>query len=270
MAISGCDVSKWQADGVPNTAFVMMKATQGFTEVDNKYPSRLSACRAAKKLIGSYAYANGNDPIAEADFYVQNNHRVAGEIQALDFESSPGVLTVKDPVGWALTWLQRVEALTHNKPLIYMSGNTASRFSWSRVVKNNNGLWLASWGVGSPSAGQWPFVIMWQNSDNGHIAPFGASNVDTDIFYGNADTWNKYGSGVMNAPVDPTSPPYDTIKATNTPGLICRRSDGAVFVIEGGKIHHVPTATDVRNYFAAGYTPISLTDRDIDARLKGL
>lgn len=266
MAINGCDVSKWQVDGVPDTAFVIMKATQGITEVDFRYGPRLAECRAARKLIGSYAYADGLDPVQEAKYYVANNKRVAGEIQALDFESSPGVLTVKDPVGWALTWLKTVESLTQNKPLIYMNGNTAGRFDWTRVVKNNNGLWLAVWQSIPPSSYQWPFFIMWQNSDNGNIAPI-SGRVDTDIFFGDAATWKKYGSGIPPVPPPPVIIHNYPVGSPIVDYLV-RAGNGWVYVIDKNLTtkKHVLSGTDLKQLLAANnYKIISLTDAQINA-----
>jgi GH25 family lysozyme M1 (1,4-beta-N-acetylmuramidase)/LysM repeat protein len=193
MTESGVDISKWQgsvdwAEAKTQLGFAMVKATQGVAEVDPDYAPNIAALREVGEHRGSYHYSDGGDAAAEAEFYVQHAGRQNGEMQALDFEGA--VLENPDPVGWAAAWLAKVIELTGNRPLIYMSGSTVTRFDWARVVALNVGLWCASWG-GTPDHGQWPFAIMWQRDDNGRLAGIGG-NVDQDVFYGDASVWARY------------------------------------------------------------------------------
>jgi len=195
--LNGHDVSKWQNGNLPSGDFCIAKATQGTVEIDPFYGNYLSHARSAHMLYGSYHYANGTDPHAEAHFYVAHNQQLNGEIQALDFEGD--VLSIGDPVGWALTWLQTVEALTKNKPLIYLSQSTVDSHDWSKVIANNTGLWVAKWSTQEPVETKWPFAAIWQNSD-------GNGKLDTDVFHGDRAAWLKYGS---------STPPLDHIPPTH-------------------------------------------------------
>jgi len=210
VTLEGIDTSKWQgradwAGAARATGFAIAKATQGTTEVDPNYLPALAAFRAAGKPRGSYHYADGGDPEAEAAFYVEHNARANGEIQVLDFESV-GVLQLADPVGWAYMWCAEVNALSGNLPLIYMNSDTLHRFGWERLVALNVGLWVASWGDVKPDPGAWPFLICWQHTDAEKLTGIPA-NVDGDTFYGDAGVWQRYGSN-RGAPVPPVPPAH--------------------------------------------------------------
>lgn len=207
--MAGNDVSKWQgqidwSEAAQQTGFEMVKATQGIKEIDPDYARNIAALRAAGEHRGSYHYPDAGDPVAEADFYILHAGRQNGEMQALDFEGA--VLTHADPVGWAVRFLTRVIERTNNVPLIYMSGSTEAKFDWARVVALNVGLWLASWQATKPNpGGPWPFVIMWQRSDDGKLAGVDG-NVDQDVFYGDTATWAKYANN-RTAPAAPKPGP---------------------------------------------------------------
>lgn len=207
--LDGNDVSKWQGavdwtQAAQQTGFVIVKASQGTAELDPDYPANISALRARGVRRGSYHYPDGFDPIAEADHYVAAAGRRDGEMQALDFEGY--VLTLVDPVGWAHAFLARVIERTGNRPLIYMSANTVTRFDWRRVIALNVGLWVASWD--SPPVehiGQWPFAIMWQRDDHGSLRGV-AGRVDEDVFWGDPVVWQHYASNITDPINQPPAP----------------------------------------------------------------
>jgi GH25 family lysozyme M1 (1,4-beta-N-acetylmuramidase)/LysM repeat protein len=207
--LTGDDVSRWQGhidwtQAVPQIGFAMLKASQGTSEVDPQYATNIAALRAAGERRGSYHYADGADPILEADHYVAAAGRHNGEMQALDFEGA--MLGHPDPVGWAAAWLHRVIARTDNRPLIYMSGSTVTRFDWSRVIALDVGLWVASWDTAPVhQIGHWPFAIMWQRDDHGTLRGV-SGNVDEDVFFGNGDVWAKYANNIDATPAPHPAP----------------------------------------------------------------
>jgi Lyzozyme M1 (1,4-beta-N-acetylmuramidase) len=209
--MTGADVSKWQGaidwgEARAQIEFAMVKATQGVSEVDPDYQRNIDALRAAGERRGSYHYPDGGNAGAEALFYVEHAGRLNGEMQALDFEGA--VLELPDPVGWAEAWLAVVIERAHNRPLIYMSGSTLTRFDWARVRALNVGLWVASWAPAPPEAlGGWPFAIMWQRDDTGQLRGI-AGAVDQDVFFGDAATWAAYANNIDTpAPPPPVTPP---------------------------------------------------------------
>ena len=191
------DISKWQAGldiGSTGAEGVICKATQGTTYVD---PSCDTHYQKAKKLgmkLGVYHYASGGDPIAEADFFVNNIQGYLGEaILALDWESTQNP-RFGEHASWCLPFLKRVEERTGIKPLIYMSASVIRQADWTSVVANNTGLWVAgypdnrdSWDVPSfpYNISPWPFYAIWQYTSSG-------GKLDRDIFQGDAAAWDKY------------------------------------------------------------------------------
>lgn len=208
-SLAGADVSHWQtaidwSQADKQLGFAMLKCTEGETNADPTYPSRIAELRTGGQRRGSYHFAGAGNPNTEAQHYVTTAGRVNGEMQALDFEGA--VLTVADPVGWAAEWLGKVIDLTDNIPLIYMSASTVSRFDWTRVIALNAGLWVASWSAKPPAVGPWPFWVMWQRTDAGELAGT-PGKVDLDVFNGSADIWAKYADNrTAPTPPQPASP----------------------------------------------------------------
>lgn len=211
MTLHGIDISQYQGtvdfDKVASEVdFVVMRSTSGDGGLhrDSKYATYIKAARAHNMLRGVYHYAGGlTSPFTEGDYFVNNTARKDGEVQMLDFEGH--VLTIANPVTWAKTWLDHVHALTHNRPMIYMSQSVVSSHDWRPVVNGGYGLVVARWGDTSPSSGQWPFWAMWQNADNGKIGGI-SGPVDTDIFNGGKSQFLAYGRN-ENSTVLPPAPP---------------------------------------------------------------
>lgn len=203
------DISSWQSadprlDGMDG---VMIKTTEGTTYISPNFPSQLAEAQSLGKEIGIYHFSDGGDPIAEAEYFVANSERVDGEAQALDVEGN-FYSTVSDPVGWCLQWLQHVEALTSNKPGIYLSFAELQDYDWSRVVGNGNWLWIAEWnGQNQPQITQFPVWTMWQYADTN------ISGGDSDIFNGDVDTFKAIAKNSVN----PTTPASPAPVQSNTP-----------------------------------------------------
>lgn len=218
--MQGNDLSHWNghvdwSQAKEQLQFAMVKATQGTNYVDPLYSEDITGLRVAGERRGSYHYPNGDDPAAEAAWYVHHAGRQNGEMQALDFEGE--ILNHHDPVGWAAAFLGRVRELTNNLPLIYMSGSVCTRFDWSRVQAMGVGLWVASWQSVAPThLGGWKFAIMWQRSDDGSLAGV-HGRVDQDVFFGNATTWAAYANNHGTPAPPPPGPPKPTPPPAPTP-----------------------------------------------------
>ena len=145
MALNGIDISKWQ-DGInlSNIAFdfCIAKATEGLTFVDRCCDKYIQAAKKLGKPFGFYHFARPyNDPIKEADFFVDNTLGYYNDgIPCLDWEAEN-----KWDVSWAKRFLDRVTQRTGVKPYIYMSESIANAYNWSSVVNAGYKLWVAKY-----------------------------------------------------------------------------------------------------------------------------
>lgn len=207
--ILGVDISHWQ--GSPNfdylrsagTEFCITKLTEGTTYRDPTSRRNRSEAKRAGMISGIYHFAKAGNAIREADFFVDTAGDVSEELLVLDWEVKHA-----DPVGWCLTWLNRVFERTGCRPLIYINKSTRNGFNWSPVIAGNFGLWLASYdGVtDQPAANGWA-VAMKQYTSSGRVAGI-AGDCDRDAFYGTVGQLRKYTvGGAATAPSAPAPPP---------------------------------------------------------------
>ena len=221
MSLKGIDTSKWQA-GLPDATiaadFIIFKATEGVGYVDPDCNPSYQEAKAAGKLLGVYHFArpDGNDPISEAEFFVNNIRGYVGEaILVLDWETEP-----KGNVAWAKQWLDHVTALTGVHPMIYMSASVVNAYDWSSVAADY-ALWVARyWDMATDvnydmsNAGPIPDVnwtngyAMWQWTSRGRLDGY-AGDLDCNVFYGSADNWRAFARARAAAPVVtlPVAPP---------------------------------------------------------------
>jgi hypothetical protein len=125
----------------------------------------------------------------------------------------------------ALTWLQRVEARTGRRPLIYTGNNMSSS-----IGNNLAGypLWIPNWGVACPNLpAAWSDWVMWQDTATG-VIPGISGDVDTDVFNGNRAALTAFvntsmtGPGLDAGPADagPVVPVGACTQATITAGTL--------------------------------------------------
>ena len=104
----GIDISHWQ-NGLDLNAidfdFVIMKATEGTTFVDNCCDGFYQKAKAMNKCLGVYHFANGGDYKAEADFFIENLKNYIGEaILVLDWEAQGNTQWNKSDRTWMKNW----------------------------------------------------------------------------------------------------------------------------------------------------------------------
>ena len=209
MSLNGIDVSHYQ-DGI-NLAkiqadFVIMKATEGTTFVDNCCDSHYQEAKKAGKLLGVYHFARGiGDGSEEADFFADNVKGYIGEaILVLDFEYTNK--PTAGSVAWAKVFLDRVYQKTGVRPLIYMSHSVTRAADWTSVSKNY-GLWVARYAnnqivngyqkdpwLGNEGTGAFSIVAIHQYTSTGRLQGW-AGNLDLDIAYMTKEAWGKYAKG---------------------------------------------------------------------------
>lgn len=186
MVMYGVDISNHQGgididNIIATTDFTIMKATEGNSFVDGWCDIWVQACRRAGHPWGFYHFARNNDPIAEADFFVDNTANYFGEgIPVLDWEDGQSV-------AWVNAFVERVHSRTGVWPWIYAN---PWRFQLGGV-NENCGRWVASYPGGTPSPEECPAadgvpVCCWQ---------FTSSPLDMNYFYGGVDTWQAYVTG---------------------------------------------------------------------------
>lgn len=217
MAMNGIDVSSFQASldlGAISYDFVAIKATQGTDYVNPYCDAQFQKAKAQGKKLAVYHYADGNDAVAEADWFVDN---CAGYIRqaifVLDWEGQ-GV----EYTQWALDFLRHVESRIGYKPAIYMSEYVVNSYDWSAVVANDNGLWAAKYSdyeidnnydmsnAGKmPDVKWWSFYFMWQWTSKGHLDGY-AGDLDCDIAYLTPAQWDAYAGALAPQPVPAPAP----------------------------------------------------------------
>lgn len=216
--LNGVDISGWQAGININQLdadFVIIKATEGTTGTLSQpayynpdYKTWANQALANGKLIGFYHYANGGDPIEEADwfYYAVKDYR-GRAIVALDWEGAGNHLfdTGQD-VAWCKKFLDRLQSKMGGTPFLYTSKNYTNAYDWSSVAAKYP-LWGAQYPDMEPQYGYlsdpwqskgpwgaWGYLpTIFQYSGTGVLKYSGGMDqLDINIFYGNSNDWMSY------------------------------------------------------------------------------
>lgn len=208
--LNGIDIASHQAGidvaGV-SADFVIVKATQG-TWYKNQLPSKgydyaawADKILASGKLLGFYHYAEGGDPVKEAEYFYDAIKAYKGRaVVALDWEEQDNKLfgTGFD-VQWCKRFLDRIAELMEAKPLIYLSKSTTRTYDWSSVAASYP-LWVAQYAsnnttgyqsnpwTDSYSFGAWSKPLIFQYSAAGRVNGY-SGDLDLDLFYGSRNSW---------------------------------------------------------------------------------
>lgn len=208
--LNGIDIASYQAGinlSQVNADFVFVKATEGTWYLNknvakgNDYRGWADAALASGKLLGFYHYANGGDPIAEANYFYNAIKDYKGKaVVALDWEGQDNDLFNSDvDVTWCKKFLDRIASLMDAKPLIYMSKSVTRKYDWSTVACDYP-LWAAQYANTARTGykenpwtdgytfGAWSSPMVYQYSGNGRLTGYDA-DLDLDLFYGSADDW---------------------------------------------------------------------------------
>lgn len=213
--ILGNDIASYQKDVnfdvyKNNSNFVIIKATEGNGFIDPKFARNQSEARRVSLAVGYYHFARpdlGNAPEVEADFFLKVvGNPVAGEMYVLDYEpkSFSG-----DAVGWCKRFLDRVYDKIKVRPLIYLNQSQTKGFNWQPVIDGGYGLWIAAYTYdpnnNAAEIGKWPFAAMqqWTNKQSVPGIPVVA---DGNVFFGDVETFKKYGYQPPTPQPEPTPP----------------------------------------------------------------
>lgn len=139
-------------------AFVIHKATQGTSYLDTTYKDRMLKIST---FFGSYHFADGKDPIQEAEWYLKNAN---DKLMVLDWE-----IEHADPVGWSIKFLDRVKSKTGRIP--YWYSNDARAVKYADKIPYPK--WVARYGVNNGTPSKEPAYAnwtIWQYTSRGAIA----------------------------------------------------------------------------------------------------
>lgn len=208
----GIDISNWQSVDSVDIApdFVIIKATQGTGYVSPTCDLQYQRAISQGKLVGVYHYASGGDPIAEANFFIDNCEGYIGQaILALDWEEYQNP-RYYEFASWCKVFLDHCYARTGVRPLIYMNASCANSADWSSIA-SDYGLWLAgypdtrdSWNVPDfpYSIPYWECVAIWQyTNSNGQL--------DRDEAYMDRNAWALYAKPNNNSSPVASSKPVE-------------------------------------------------------------
>ncbi|MEJ2815758.1 glycoside hydrolase family 25 protein [Caulobacter sp. CCG-8] len=170
---------------------VLHKATEGLGFVDPDYAVRRTAAQAAGLMWGAYHFGTGDDPVAQADHFLQTvGPDNAGMLLVLDFEQNPNGSSMN--LDQARAFVTRISDQAGRWPGLY-SGNYVKELLGNEKdpVLSLCWFWLAQYGSTATVPPNWSGWTLWQYTDgvNGpqpHAAP-GIGPCDRDQYFGEAD-----------------------------------------------------------------------------------
>ena len=192
--IHGIDVShhqgtinwqKLQAGGMIDkypVRFVMIKATEGATRVDENFSENFYQAREHGFTRGAYHfYSVHSSARDQANFFIRKVKLENGDLPpVLDVEHKPKNQTNEEFKQSLLEWLRIVEQHYGVKPIIYTYYKFKTQYV-SDPVFDQYPYWIAHYYVDSVEyQGPWKF---WQHTDAGRL-PGIKGNVDFDIYNG--------------------------------------------------------------------------------------
>lgn len=185
--MNGIDISNLQGNVDMNLikndgmSFIIAKATEGNTFVDAYYKQNISNAKVVGLLAGAYHFAKFTDistATNEANFFVANCSSAKPDFVALDFEQQCS----GDMTKACLTFLDIISKVA--TAVIYCNPNYINTHLNSDITKYP--LWIANYGVSTPSTPLWGSYAIWQYSDSGQISGISGSldlDIMTDAFY---------------------------------------------------------------------------------------
>lgn len=202
------DVSKWQGPidfSKVDRDVVIMKASQGTSYLDPYlYQNYDQAKHQHGKLVGMYHFANGNDPVAEANWFLQCIQPIEQfDVFVLDYE-----IHLADPISWCAAFLNHIYDATGVWPLIYMNRSTLAGYNWNDIL-SKCGLWIAD-PDHNPDDGAQTYGHTYILHQYGEASVPGVSgSCDIDRYWGSLESWKKYG---YNYQAEPAPQPVVTVQ----------------------------------------------------------
>jgi MYXO-CTERM domain-containing protein len=210
----GIDVSKWQGNvdwtRVANAGvkFAFVRVSHGVNTIDQWFESNWEEARAAGIHVGAYQYFEpGQSATQQADILLDMMGPLSpGDLPPVIDVESHGNLSAATVAARVTEWVDRVEAATGTKPIIY-----TGRFFWQDYVKtdalDDYPLWIAHYTNGCPNLPQqWDDWAFHQYTDKGSTQ--GVSGpVDTNRFNGDLAALQAFAIGGEQAQPEPEPEP---------------------------------------------------------------
>ncbi len=192
--IHGIDISHYQGDidwaelrerGTIDEcpiSFVMIKATEGATQVDECFHYNFTQAREHGFTRGAYHFFSTQSTAADqARFFISHVKLERGDLPpVLDVEKKPKDVSEEQFRASVLEWLQKTEAHYGVKPILY----TYHKFKLEHLSDpafDRYPYWIAHYYVDSVAyKGPWKF---WQHTDRGRL-PGIKGDVDLNIYNG--------------------------------------------------------------------------------------
>lgn len=217
--MQGIDVSGWQPPNITELVdydFVIIKATEGISYVSPHCDAQYQKAKAKGKLLGVYHFASGLDPVAEANYFIDNVQGYIGEaILVLDWEAN----AISRGPEWVRSFVKQVKARTQVPPLIYGSASPMAAHGIPKVAGEENcGLWVASYPNSNPTGyrdePQLLGSVIRQYASTGRLDGYNG-NLDLNTSILTADQWRAYAKGGRDGST-PTPPPQPERKSNDT------------------------------------------------------
>lgn len=210
--MNGIDISGWQPANVTELVkdydFVIIKATEGTSFVSPFCDSQYQKAKARGKLVGVYHFASGLDPVAEANYFIDNVQGYVGEaLLVLDWEAN----AISRGPEWVRSFVKQVKARTNVPPVIYGSASPLAAQGIPAVAQQENcGLWVAAYPSSAPTGyrdePQLLGSVIRQYASTGRLADYNG-NLDLNISVLNADQWRAYAKGGRDGSSPAPTPP---------------------------------------------------------------
>lgn len=185
----GIDVSNWQGyinyEAVKNDGIdiVYIKSSQGENIVDSYFKVNYNNAKVNGLKVGFYHFLtarNEEEAIRQAEFFssVISNTNPDCKL-AMDFEEF-GNLTVEEVNNISRIFLEKVKEITGKEVIIYSDLSNA-RNVFGYELAQNYPLWIAEYGVQSPSQSNWEYCDGFQYTSRGEVLGI-RGYVDKDKF----------------------------------------------------------------------------------------
>lgn len=197
--MNGIDISNWQPPNITSLVdydFVIIKATEGVNYVSPNCDTQYQAAKARGKKLGVYHFASGLDPVAEANYFIDNVQGYVGEaVLVLDWEAN----AIAQGAGWVQKFVQQVKARTNVPPIIYGSASPISAHGIPAIAQAENcGLWVAAYPSSAPTGytdqGQLLGSVIRQYASTGRLNGYNA-NLDLNSSTLSPAQWDAYAKG---------------------------------------------------------------------------
>lgn len=162
--------------------FVMIKATEGSTQIDDCFQDNFKNARDYGFIRGAYHFwSNKSSARDQARFFLKNVHLKDGDLPpVLDVENKPENMSVEDFQREILTWMHIVEDKYHVKPILYTYYKFKNQYL-NTPVFDDYPYWIAHYYVDEIEyEGDWKF---WQHTDAGRL-PGIKGTVDFNLYNG--------------------------------------------------------------------------------------